>query len=70
MIVWDKEFNFVGLSKEFAFLDTPIEFCVGAAIRNDNLLLSFGIQDNAAFILDVPGNVINEIIAEAKLYVN
>lgn len=70
MIVWDKEFNFVGLSKEFAFLDTPIEFCVGAAIRNDNLLLSFGIQDNAAFILDVPGNIINEIIAEAKLYVN
>ena len=70
MIVWDKEFNFVGLSKEFAFLDTPIEFCVGAAIRNDNLLLSFGIQDNAAFILDVPGNVVNEIITEAKLYVN
>lgn len=70
MIVWDKEFNFLGLSESFAFLDTPIEFCVGAAIRDNNLLLSFGIQDNAAFVLDVPGNVIDEIIKEAMKYGN
>jgi hypothetical protein len=70
LIVWDKEFNFVGLSKEFAFLDTPIEFCVGAALINDNMLLSFGVQDNSAFVLEVPKSVVDEMIEEAKTYVN
>ena len=70
MIVWDKEFNFVGLSKSFAFLDTPIEFCVGAAIRNEKLLLSFGVQDNAAFVLEVPQDVVNAMVTEAMAYGN
>ena len=70
LIVWDKEFNFVGLSKEFAFMDTPIEFCVGAALINDNLLLSFGVQDNSAFVLEVPNSVVEEMIEEAKTYGN
>jgi hypothetical protein len=69
LVVWDKEFNFVGLSKEFAFMDTPIEFCVGAALINDSLLLSFGVQDNSAFVLEVPQSVVNELIEEAKTYV-
>ena len=68
MIVWDKEFNFVGLSKSFAFLDTPIEFCVGAAVRNGKLLLSFGVQDNAAFVLEVPKKVVNGLVTEAMAY--
>ena len=70
MIVWDKEFNFVGLSKSFAFLDTPIEFCVGAAVRNGKLLLSFGVQDNAAFVLEVPKKVVNGLVTEAMAYGN
>jgi hypothetical protein len=70
MIVWDKDFNFVGLSKSFAFLDTPIEFCVGAAIRDEKLLLSFGVQDNAAFVLEVPQDVVNAMITEAMAYGN
>lgn len=70
LVVWDKDFNFVGLSKEFAFLDTRIEFCVGAAILGENLLVSFGVQDNCAFILEVPKNVVNEIITEAMSYGN
>ena len=69
MIVWDTDFNFVGLSKEFSFLDTPIEFCVGAAILNNNLLLSFGAQDNAAFVVEVPKAIVDDLIAEAKEYV-
>jgi hypothetical protein len=70
MIVWDKEFNFVGLSKSFAFLDTPIEFCVGAAVLDNNLLLSFGVQDNAAFVLEVPKMVVNGLVTEAMAYGN
>jgi hypothetical protein len=68
MIVWDKEFNFVGVTNPFAFLDTPIEFCVGAAILKGKLLLTFGVQDNCAFLLEVPKKVVNGMITEAMSY--
>ena len=68
MIVWDKEFNFVGVTNPFAFLDTPIEFCVGAAIIKKNLVLTFGVQDNCAFVLEVPKKVVNGMITEAMSY--
>ena len=65
VVVWDKDFNFKGLSNQFSFLDTAIEFCVGAAVRDGNLLISFGVQDNCAFVLDTPGSVIDELVEEA-----
>jgi len=68
MIVWDKKFNFVGLTSSFSFLDTPIEFCVGAAVIKKNLVLTFGVQDNCAFVLEVPKKVVNGMITEAMSY--
>jgi len=68
MIVWDKEFNFVGITSSFSFLDTPIEFCVGATIVKKNLVLTFGVQDNCAFVLEVPKKVVNGMITEAMSY--
>jgi hypothetical protein len=68
MIVWDKEFNFVGITSSFSFLDTPIEFCVGAAVIKKNLVLTFGVQDNCAFVLEVPKKVVNGMITEAMSY--
>jgi len=68
MVVWDKEFNFVGVTSAFAFLDTPIEFCVGAAVIKKNLVLTFGVQDNCAFVLEVPRKIVNEMITEAMSY--
>jgi hypothetical protein len=70
MIVWDKEFNFVGITSSFSFLDTPIEFCVGATIVKKNLVLTFGVQDNCAFVLEVPKKVVNGMITEAMSYGN
>lgn len=68
LCVWDEQFNFVGLSKEFSFLDARIEFCVGAAILDGDLLISFGFQDNAAFVLRTPKVVIEDLITEALSY--
>ena len=66
LLVWDKEFNLIGISPEkWTFLDARIEFCVGATQLDNDLLLSFGFQDNAAFVLQVPGAVVNEMIEEA-----
>jgi len=66
LIVWDSDLNIVGISpEEFSFLDAQIEFCAGAAVHNGDLLISFGFQDNAAFVLRVPKSVVEEMIVEA-----
>ena len=67
--VWDKKFNLLGLSPEsFSFLDAQIEFVAGAAEYEGNLLVSFGYSDNAAFILQIPGLVVNDMVLEALSY--
>lgn len=68
LVVWDKQFNLVGYSQPFSFLDARIEFCVGAAKLGEDLLLSWGFQDNAAFILRVPKLVVEDLIMEALNY--
>jgi hypothetical protein len=66
LCVWDENLNLIGLSPEpISFLDARIEFAAGAARYNDDLLISFGFQDNAAFVLKVPNIVVEEMIEEA-----
>jgi hypothetical protein len=67
LCVWDKEYNLIGISPEpFSFLDARVEFAAGATTQDDNLLISFGFQDNAAFVLKVPNNVVEDMILEAE----
>ncbi len=69
--VWDKDLNLVGLSPEpFTFLDGRIEFCTGATVLGNDLLISFGFQDNAAFVLRTPESVIAGLVMEAMTYGN
>ena len=49
-MIWDKDWNLVSLSKAFSFMDTQIEFCCGLLVKGDDLIISFGYQDNAAYI--------------------
>jgi predicted GH43/DUF377 family glycosyl hydrolase len=41
-----------------------IEFCCGIALYKEELLISFGFQDNAAFLLRVPQSLIEKLIYE------
>lgn len=71
LAVWDDQLNLVGLSPErFTFLDGRIEFCVGAAEFEGDLLISFGFQDNAAFVLRTPRIIVEQMIVEALSYGN
>jgi len=71
LCVWDDQFNLVGLSPEaFSFLDARIEFAAGAAVHNGDLLISFGFQDNAAFVLRTPKALVEDMIMEALSYGN
>lgn len=69
LAVWDKDFKLVGLSPEpITFLGGRVEFVAGAAKHNGDLLISFGFQDNAAFILQTPRGVVDGLIAKALTY--
>ena len=60
-IVWDKDWNLVKISKMFKFMDTRIEFCCGLAYKDENFIISYGFQDNAAFALKMPEKVLNNL---------
>jgi hypothetical protein len=57
-IVWDKDWNVVRYGPPFSFMDASIEFCCGMAEYKGEYLITFGFQDNAAFIVRVPKRVI------------
>ena len=61
-IVWDKDWNVVKISEDFKFLTGHIEFACGLAIDKGNLLISFGFQDNAAYILKSPISFLENLL--------
>jgi hypothetical protein len=60
-IVWDNNWNVVKYTPEFSFFDAKIEFCAGMTQYKDNFLLSFGLQDNAPYVLKIPRKIMEQI---------
>jgi hypothetical protein len=50
-IVWDKDWNIVKFTKDFSIMNGHVEFAVGMCRFNNDMLITFGFQDNAAYIL-------------------
>lgn len=63
-VYWDKDFKNQKFSKIFSFLNMKIEFCCGLAQYHDDFLITFGAQDNAAYILRAPISFVEEFINE------
>lgn len=59
---WDKNWNVISFSDNFHFLGGKVEFSCGLAKRENDFLISFGFQDNAAYVLSVPEKIIEEMI--------
>jgi hypothetical protein len=69
LVVWDQDFKLIGMSQmPLVFLGGDIEFVAGAAIYKGDLLVSFGFQDNAAFVLRMPSSVVDDLVSEALEY--
>tara|TARA_B110000459_G_C16578857_1_gene480228 strand:- start:37 stop:1083 length:1047 start_codon:yes stop_codon:yes gene_type:complete len=60
-MMWDKDWNLVSLSKAFSFMDARIEFCCGLLVKDNNFLISFGYQDNAAYLMKMPTSLLTEM---------
>lgn len=61
-IVWDRDWRMVHMSDPWSFMDGEIEFCCGLCEFEGDLLVTFGFQDNAAYLLKIPGNIVNDIL--------
>ena len=60
-VFYDKDWNIVKISKRFKFMDAMIEFNCGLAEVGEDLLITFGYQDNAAYVLRMPKKVLKKI---------
>jgi hypothetical protein len=45
-------------------MDGHVEFCVGLAQQGSNFLMTFGFQDNAAYLIKFPEFLIENFINE------
>jgi hypothetical protein len=50
-IVWNKQWEIVKFTKDFSIMNGHVEFAVGMCRHNNDMLITFGFQDNAAYIL-------------------
>lgn len=65
-IMWDRNWKLLAYTDAFSFMNADIEFCCGAAWHEDYLLVTFGFQDNCAFILKIPQTCVDEFIQQAN----
>jgi hypothetical protein len=63
-VVWDSDWNIVKVSRQFSFIEAEIEFAVGMCEYGDDYLMTFGFQDNAAYLLRAPKKFVKEYIFE------
>ena len=71
-IIWDNDWNIVHHTQEFHFMGTQtdpvtgnqfhIEFATGMMFHNNKVFISYGLQDNATFILEMPVEVFTEFL--------
>lgn len=54
IIVFDDDWNIIHRTPSFDFMTGMIEFCCGIAEWKDKILITFGYEDNAAFLLEIP----------------
>ena len=62
-VKFNKNFSIIETSKDFSFMDAHIEFCCGLALKDDKFLISFGFQDNSAFVLEMHKDTVNDFIS-------
>jgi len=74
-IIWDKDWNIVHHTQEFHFMGTQtdpvtgnqfhIEFATGLMFFNNKVFISYGLQDNATFVLEMSTDVFQEFLMRA-----
>ena len=64
IIVFDDNWNIIHRTPSFDFMTGMIEFCCGIAEYKDKILITFGYEDNAAFLLEIPKDYFLKFVYE------
>lgn len=65
-VLWTRSWEPAGYSHAFSLMNGHVEFAAGMCHTDNNqVLISFGFQDNAAYLLRVPAAVIDAAIEES-----
>ena len=65
-IIFNDDYSIDKISEQFNFMTAKIEFCIGLAQYRDDILITFGFQDNSSYIIRVNKDKLNTMI-ENKL---
>lgn len=60
--LWDNNFQLIKYSQPFSLMDGHVEFATGMIIKDDNFLITFGFQDNAAYLLQIPQILVDNLL--------
>ena len=66
-LFWDKNFNLVKATDRFSIMGGHVEFCIGLAQQGSDFLMTFGFQDNAAYILKFPEKILEDMLGETQV---
>lgn len=61
-VYWNKDWIPIARSELFSFMNAKIEFACGLADYGNDLLITFGFQDNAAYILKCPKKLVKDMM--------
>ena len=62
IILWDKDWNLIKWTSDFSIMSGHVEFAIGIIEDGDDFVMSFGFQDNAAYLLRFPQSIVEEIL--------
>ena len=61
-IYWSKDYRVISKSEIFSFLDAKIEFAAGLAEKDNDIIITFGFQDNAAYVIRLPKTIVEDML--------
>jgi hypothetical protein len=66
-ILFGEDFSIKSVSKPFCFEQDGVEFCAGLAIQDKKILLSYGLLDREAKIIEIDEKVVREMLSITPL---
>ena len=61
-IIFNKDYTIKYISEQFNFMTAKVEFCIGLAKYKNDILISFGFQDNCSYIIRINRDKLEQLI--------
>ena len=61
-IIFNKDYSIKYISDRFNFMTAKVEFCIGLAQYKNDILITFGFQDNSSYIIKINKDRLEELI--------